>query len=134
MAEQLRTRHLCITLNPGQRTLNLSEGDTTNVHKARLDSSDPPDPPPSGALNGKTPQLAGFCFVDKLRRLTGPLAGLAQVQESRGSCGEAGGRGGVAVKRPMMIDAIAKRKAAAKVKAINFSIRFPPGPEATFGA
>jgi hypothetical protein len=32
----------------------------------------------------------------------------------------------VAVKRPMMIDAIAKRKAAAKVKAINFSIRCPP--------
>ena len=139
MAEQLRTRHLCITLNPGQRTLNLSEGDTTNVHKARSDSSDPPiprspDPPPSGVLNGKTPQAAGFCFVDKLRRLTGPLAGLAQVQESRGSCGEAGGRGGVAVKRPMMIDAIAKRKAAAKVKAINFSIRLPPGPEATLSA
>jgi len=59
-------------------------------------------------------------------RSTGPLAGLAQVQESRGSCGEAVGRGGVAVKRPMMIDAIAKRKAAAKVKAINFSIRCPP--------
>ena len=38
------------------------------------------------------------------------------------------------MKRPMMIDAIAKRKAAAKVKAINVSIRFPPGPEATFGA
>ena len=87
MAEQLRTRHLCITLNPGQRTLNLSEGDTTNVHKAHLDSTDPPDPPdppPSGVLNGKTPQVAGFCFVDKLRRLTRPLAGLAQVQESRG--------------------------------------------------
>jgi hypothetical protein len=50
---------------------------------------------------------------------------LAQVQESRGSCGEAGGGGGVAVKRPMMIEAIAKRKAAAKVKAINFSIRLP---------
>ena len=62
MAEQLRTRHLCITLNPGQRTLNLSEGDTTNVHKAHLDSTDPPDPPPSGVLNGKTPQAAGFCF------------------------------------------------------------------------
>jgi hypothetical protein len=28
------------------------------------------------------------------RRLTGPLAGLAQVQESRGSSGEAGGGGG----------------------------------------
>ena len=38
------------------------------------------------------------------------------------------------MKRPMMIDAIPKRKAAAKVKAINFSIRLPPGPEATFGA
>ena len=50
------------------------------------------------------------------------------------ACGEAGGRGGVAVKRPMMIDAIAKRKAAAKVKAINFSIRLPPGPEATLSA
>ena len=40
----------------------------------------------------------------------GPIARLAQVQESRGSCGEAGGGGGVAVKRPMMTDAIAKRK------------------------
>jgi hypothetical protein len=38
------------------------------------------------------------------------------------------------VKRPMMIDAIAKRKAAAKVKAISFSIRLPPGPEATVDA
>ena len=38
------------------------------------------------------------------------------------------------MKRPMMIDAIAKRKAAAKVKAINLSIRFHSGPEATFGA
>jgi hypothetical protein len=38
------------------------------------------------------------------------------------------------VKRPMMIEAIAKRKAAAKVKAINFSIRLPPGPEATLSA
>jgi hypothetical protein len=34
----------------------------------------------------------------------------------------------------MMIDAIAKRKAAAKVKAISFSIRLPPGPEATVDA
>ena len=57
-----RTRHLCITLNPSQRTLNLSDGDTTNNRRARLDSSDPPDPPPSGVLNGKTPQAAGFCF------------------------------------------------------------------------
>ena len=64
----------------------------------------------------------------------GALAGLAQVQEPGGSCGEAGGGGGLAVKRPMMIDAIAKRKAAAKVKAINFSIRLPPGPEATLSA
>ena len=38
------------------------------------------------------------------------------------------------MKRPIMVDAIAKRKAAAKVKAINFSIRLPPGPEATLGA
>ena len=37
----------------------------------------------------------------------------------------------MAVKRPMMIDAIAKMKAAAKVKAISFSIRFPLGTEAT---
>src|SRR4051812_2367495 len=72
-----RTRPLCITLNPGQRTLNLSEGDTTNVHKAHLDSSDPPiprspDPPPSGVLNTKTPQAAGFCFCGvSLRRPTG---------------------------------------------------------------
>ena len=35
------------------------------------------------------------------------------------------------MKRPMMIDAIAKRIAAAKVRAISFSIRFPPGLEAT---
>jgi hypothetical protein len=28
-------------------------------------------PPPSGVPNGKTPQAAGFCFVNKLRRLTG---------------------------------------------------------------
>jgi hypothetical protein len=59
---------------------------------------------------------------------------LDQVEESGGAGDEAGGRGGVAVKRPMMIDAIAKRKAAAKVKAINFSILLPPGPEATLGA
>ena len=26
-------------------------------------SPDPPNPPPSGALNGKTPQFAGSCFV-----------------------------------------------------------------------
>ena len=93
-----RTRHLCIILNPGQRTLNLSEGDTTNVHK-RLAWIAPiprsPDPPPSGVLNGKTPQAAGFCFVDKLRRLTGPLAGLAQVQEPRSTGREAGGGGGL---------------------------------------
>jgi len=38
------------------------------------------------------------------------------------------------VKRPMIIEAIAKRKATAKVKAINFSIRPAPGPEATSGA
>jgi hypothetical protein len=49
MAEQLRTRHLCITLNPGQRTLNLSGGDTTNNRKARSD----------GPRN-----LRGFVFVD----------------------------------------------------------------------
>jgi hypothetical protein len=30
------------------------------------------------------------------------------------------------VKRPIMVDAIAKRKAAAKVKAINFSIPLLP--------
>ena len=38
------------------------------------------------------------------------------------------------MKRPMMIDAIAKSRAAAKVKAISFSIRLPPGLEATLGA
>ena len=73
MAEQLRTRHLCITLYPGQRTLNLFGGGTTNVHKARSDSPDPPDPPPSGAL-GKTPQSAGFCFVGNARPPDLPLA------------------------------------------------------------
>jgi hypothetical protein len=26
-------------------------------------ASVPPDPPPSGAPNGKTPQFAGFCFA-----------------------------------------------------------------------
>jgi hypothetical protein len=36
--------------------------------------------------------------------------------------------------RPMMIDAIAKRNAAAKVRAINFSIRLLPGREPTLGA
>jgi hypothetical protein len=35
------------------------------------------------------------------------------------------------VKRSMMIEAIAKRKAAAKIKVINCSIRLPPGTEAT---
>jgi hypothetical protein len=38
-------RHLCITLNPGQRMLNLSGGDTTNDRKARSDGFGPPDPP-----------------------------------------------------------------------------------------
>ena len=42
--------------------MNLFAGDTTNNQKARSDSFGPPDPPPSGALNGKTPQYAGFCF------------------------------------------------------------------------
>ena len=32
------------------------------------------------------------------------------------------------------VDAIANRKAAAKVKAISFGIRLPPGPEATVDA
>ena len=48
-----------ITLNPGQGTLNLSGGARLT---ARSDGFGPPDPPPSGALNGKTPQAAGFCF------------------------------------------------------------------------
>ena len=92
---------------------------------------------PDGAACSSTPARWGR--GDRLEApgialSVGEVAGLAQVQESRGSCGEAGGRGGVAVKRPMMIDAIAKRKAAAKVKAINFSIRLPPGPEATVDA
>jgi hypothetical protein len=26
-------------------------------------ASVPPDPPPAGAPNGKTPQFAGFCFA-----------------------------------------------------------------------
>jgi hypothetical protein len=37
------------------------------------------------------------------------------------------------VKRPMMIDAIVKSRAAAKVKAISFSIRLPPGTGGSFG-
>jgi hypothetical protein len=43
--------------------LNLAEGGTTNVHKARSDGFNPPRSPLSGALNGKTPQSAGFCFL-----------------------------------------------------------------------
>ena len=62
MAEQLRTRHLCITLNPGQRTLNLSEGDTTNVHKARLDSSDPPRSPAVRCAEWQNPASCGVLF------------------------------------------------------------------------
>ena len=45
------------------KTRTVAEGGTTNVHKARSDSPDPPDPPPSGVL-GKTPHLRGFVFVD----------------------------------------------------------------------
>ena len=59
-----RTRHLCITLNPGQRTLNLSEGDTTNVHKAHLDSTDPPDPPPAvRCAEWQNPASCGVLFL-----------------------------------------------------------------------
>jgi hypothetical protein len=53
---------LWITPQSCQRSLNLCEGGTTNNQKARSDCFGPPDPPPSGALNGKTPQSAGFCF------------------------------------------------------------------------
>ena len=67
-------------------------------------------------------QLRQFTRPRHLRRFR-PIAGLAQVHEPGRSGGEEGGRGGVAVNLPMMIDATAKRKAAAKVKAINFSIR-----------
>ena len=67
-------------------------------------------------------QIRQFTRPRHLRRFR-PLAELAQVQAPGRSGGEEGGRGGVAVNRPMMIDATAKRKAAAKVKAINFSIR-----------
>lgn len=73
-------------------------------------------------------QIRQFTRPRHLRRFR-PFAELAQVQEPGRSGGEEGGKGGVAVNRPMMIDATAKRKAATKVKAINFSIDFP-GPEA----
>jgi hypothetical protein len=48
---------------PGVRRFEPCRRCTTNVHKARSDGFGPPRSPLSGALNGKTPQSAGFCFL-----------------------------------------------------------------------
>ena len=60
-------------------SLNLSEGGTTNVHKARSDSPIPPIPAVRCA-EWQNPASCGVLFLWIVRRRsTGPLAGLAQV-------------------------------------------------------